>query len=162
MLFQAFTTWNFEGYSLKMRTPNQSTTQVQSKYFQQNCWSSVKCVQFIDAPDSWWASHMNDCIGEVGALLRSDGRPGCIVTSGLSSSSWHHWPRSGGQSGTVTPRSSNLLLVPLAAWPDIKCRWKSQLAFFKAVSRKTHKVLYIFLLDGVLSLNHQPLWKLLV
>lgn len=57
-----------------------------------------------------WASCMNDCIGEVGALLRSDGRPGCISGSGLSSFSWHYWSRSGGQSGTVTPWSSNLLL----------------------------------------------------
>lgn len=53
MLFQAFPTWNFEGYGLQMQTQNQSTTQVQYKYFQQNCWSPVKGVQFIDAPDSW-------------------------------------------------------------------------------------------------------------
>lgn len=52
-LFQAFITWNVEDYGLQMRTHNQSNTQVKYKYFQQNCWSSVKCVQFIDAPDSW-------------------------------------------------------------------------------------------------------------
>lgn len=81
-----------------------------------------------------WASCMDDCIGEVGAPLRSYGRPGCIISSGPFS--WNHWSRSGGQSGTVTPRPSNLLLVPLAVWPGVKCWWKSKLAFFKACQQK--------------------------